>query len=381
VNKTHLVALGVGLIAISYGFGRYTYGLFVPEIREVLGIGPAAIGAVAGAGHLGYILSVLLCMRLIRAYSPRGLMLLGGGCAAGGLGLVGLAGSPFVLALGLFLASMSAGWIWTATPDAVRQLLPPEEEAGVLAWANAGTGVGVLLAAPIALLLLSWREAYLAYTGLSLAVTLWAGLVLPHLKPDADAPVIQLRLKWFVGPRSGPLLGNALLAGVVAAIYWTFAVDLIVVAGRDAPWVGRLVWFASGAAGVLGIPVAALIRRYGVRRVVPANAVLMALAMGLLAAFPTYLAAILLSAVLFGAGFIVITGLLAIWSVDVFEDRPSAGIGAALVLIAVGQVIGPVIAGLIAEVTGLIPVFYGAALVSLASMGFRPHRDEDLQVD
>lgn len=117
-----------------------------------------------------------------------------------------------------------------------------------------------------------------------------------------------------------------------------------------------------------------------IRRVIPVNALVLALALSLLAAAPTHLLPVLLSAVCFGVGFITITGLLTIWSVKVFEERPSAGLGSVLILIALGQVIGPVIAGLIAEHVGLMPVFYGGSVLALSSVVLRPRPNEDMQM-
>jgi len=379
VKTNHLIVLGTLLVALGYGIGRYTYGLFVPDIRESLNLSTSAIGLVASASHLGYITAILLCMQLIRFLSPRMLMMLGALSGAAGLLLIPFADSALVLALGLFTASMSAGWIWTATPDAVRQLLPENEHNHVLSWTNSGTGVGVLIAAPIAFLLPDWRVSYVAYGVFAIMLIVWAWRALPPMSADGTARSIPLRWGWFVCPRSAPLLGMAMVMGLVAAIYWTFAVDLIVVSGMDASWIGQFFWFVSGVAGVLGIAVAMLIRRYGIRHVIPLNAIVLAAALGLLAVAPTSLFAIVLSAIFFGAGFISITGLLTIWSIRIYARRPSAGLGAVLILIAAGQVIGPVIAGFLAEQSGLIPVFFGGALLALASMVLRPQPNDALR--
>jgi MFS family permease len=105
--------------------------------------------------------------------------------------------------------------------------------------------------------------------------------------------------------------------------------------------------------------------------------IVLALALGLPALAPTHLIAVMLSAACFGLGFITITGLLASWSVRVFAEQPSAGLGAVLILIAVGQVVGPVIAGVIAEGIGLIPIFAAGVIIALVSMALRPRPTDD----
>jgi predicted MFS family arabinose efflux permease len=320
-------------------------------------------------------------MWLIQRLSPRVLILIGGTCAAGGLLLIGLAGSGYVLAVAVFLASMSAGWIWTATPAAVRQLQPEDQQDRVLSWSNSGTGLGVLIAAPVLLLLAAWRDAYVAYALLALIVTGWAWVALPALSGASASYRIELDWRGFICMQSLPLLLMAIATGIVAAIYWTFAVDLIVASGLTAPWIRQAFWFVSGGAGIFGLIVSGAIQRYGIRRVLPVNMIVLALGLGLPAIAPSHIVPVMISAVFFGVGFIMITGLLAIWSVHIFAEKPSAGLGAVLILVAVGQVIGPAIAGLIAESVGLIPVFVGGVIIALVSMVLRPRPSDDVESD
>jgi hypothetical protein len=71
----------------------------------------------------------------------------------------------------------------------------------------------------------------------------------------------------------------------------------------------------------------------------------MAAAIALLAVAPGTLPLAYASAALFGSTYIALTGALLVWSVDVFREKPSAGLGAAFLLIAVGQLAGSPAAG------------------------------------
>jgi hypothetical protein len=44
------------------------------------------------------------------------------------------------------------------------------------------------------------------------------------------------------------------------------------------------------------------------------------------------------SAVLFGSTYIMLTGIILVWSVSVFREQPSAGLGAAFLIIALAVV-------------------------------------------
>lgn len=100
-----------------------------------------------------------------------------------------------------------------------------------------------------------------------------------------------------------------------------------------------------------------------------------ALSLVVLAAAPQDVVAALMSAMAFGATFILVTGLFGIWSVNIFNDRPSAGMGATFFLISAGQFIGPSISGLIAGRYGLTVAFNMAAATCLAGTLLAPRRD------
>jgi len=204
---------------------------------------------------------------------------------------------------------------------------------------------------------------------------------MPSLDSETGNRGIQLDWEWFVCPRSSRLLLMAAAVGLIGAIYWTFAVDLIVAAGLSADWVKVAFWFVSGAAGILGMIVGGAIRRYGLRIVIPVNMVVLALALGLPALIPTSLVIVMFSAACFGAGFVAATGMLSIWSVQVFSERPAAGLGAVLILMAVGQVVGPAIAGVIAEQVGLVPIFMAGVVIALLGIAMRPRPVNDLNTN
>src|SRR4028119_159917 len=79
-----------------------------------------------------------------------------------------------------------------------------------------------------------------------------------------------------------------------------------------------------------------------------------------------------LSATLFGSTYIMLTGIILVWSVTVFYERPSAGLGAAFLLIAVGQILGSLIAGVVAGAAGLPPTFWAFGGGGAATASLRP---------
>ena len=72
----------------------------------------------------------------------------------------------------------------------------------------------------------------------------------------------------------------------------------------------------------------------------------------------------------------MLTGIILVWSVSIFHERPSAGLGAAFLLIAVGQVLGAPVAGAVAGAVGLMVMFwiFAGVAVLTALIGPRVER-------
>jgi predicted MFS family arabinose efflux permease len=80
------------------------------------------------------------------------------------------------------------------------------------------------------------------------------------------------------------------------------------------------------------------------------------------------------SAALFGSTYIMLSGVVLVWSVTVFRERPSAGIGAGFLVISLGQVVGSPIAGTLTEATGFIASFFAFAAAAVLTALVRPHK-------
>jgi succinate-acetate transporter protein len=64
-----------------------------------------------------------------------------------------------------------------------------------------------------------------------------------------------------------------------------------------------------------------------------------------------------------------------VWTVSVFHERPSAGLGVAFLLIAVGQVFGALTAGALAGAAGLVVTFWAFAAIAVVAALIRPRVD------
>jgi predicted MFS family arabinose efflux permease len=190
----------------------------------------------------------------------------------------------------------------------------------------------------------------------------------------ADVP--RLSVRYLMGPGVVPLFVAATGVGFASAAYWTFSRDLVVRAGDLSVSGSTLFWTVIGVCGLAGGLAGDLVRRFGLATAFRASLLCMAAATGLLAAAPGALLWAYLSAGLFGSIYIMLTGIILVWSVSIFHERPSAGLGAAFLLIAVGQVLGAPVAGAVAGAVGLMVMFwiFAGVAVLTALIGPRVER-------
>ncbi|MFD9869449.1 MFS transporter [Streptomyces niveus] len=361
-----LVLAGISTIGVTFGFARYGYGLFLPELRGEFGLSVSLIGLIGSATYAGYLAALLMAGALVARFGPRPLVLAGGLSAAVGMGLVALARGPAPLITGLILAGTSAGWAWAPYSDAVDRMVPAGRREHVLGTVASGTAFAVVVAGPLALLThgRGWRYAWLAFALAALASTAYNAFVLPQ------GPGWRIRSGGRPVYRRGalPLLLTAVVYGLVGAVYWSFAVETITDAAGTGSATAPLFWSLMGAAGTAGALTGHAVARYGLRRVHTGLFSGIAAAVALLGVAPGSLPAVALSALLYGPCFMAGSGILAVWSYRVFPERPSAGFSVTVFFLGLGAIAGPALLGTYAELHGLRAAFLltaGAAALAL----------------
>lgn len=381
------MAPGLAMIAVTYGLARFAYGLFLPEMRETLDLSDATLGFIGAGSYAGYCLAVLGALVLTSRSGPR-LMAVAAGSAAV-VGMAAVAGAPtgWVLALGVLVAGSSSGLASPPMGEAVATAIPEGSQDRANALINSGTSVGVALSGPAALLAAEqWRAAWVTFALVGGAVVAWNALAMPR-KPVGDdrpegaegaarADVPGPSVRYLVGPGSTPLFAAAAGVGFASAAYWTFSRDLVVRFGDLSGTGSTVFWTVIGVSGLAGGLAGDLVRRFGLAGAFRASVLSMAAAIGLLAAAPGVQLWAYSSAALFGSAYIMLTGIILVWSVSVFRERPSAGLGAAFLLIAVGQVFGTVAAGALAGVAGLVVTFWAFAGVAVAAALIGPRAEQ-----
>lgn len=369
-----VVSSGVLIIGVTYGLARYGFGLFVPELRDSFELSTSAIGLLASGAYATYLIATALIAWATARVGLRRPVLAAGALAAGGMLLIALAEGTVVLAAGVLIAGASSGVAYPPFAEAVKRLLPEVQQPTAVAVINSGTSYGVLISGPLALAAGDeWRLAWMLFAALAVGATVWSAIFLPRTREETRAPE-RPRLRRpptaLVSRRTAALFVAALGIGCGTSVYWTFAVDLVVRDGSLPSNAGRMLVVLIGIAGIAGGLTGEAVRRVGASATFVASTGALAASLLLLAASPSALALVAVSGTLFGATYFASTACLGMWSLRLFSDRPAVGFGATYFLISVGQLVGPLPAGLLAESFGLKSAFYVGAALTLATLLF-----------
>jgi predicted MFS family arabinose efflux permease len=381
-----LVAPGLALIAVTYGLARFAYGLYLPELREAFDLSPSLLGLIGAGSYLGYCVAVVVALVYTSRTGPRLMAVVAGAVAVAGMAVVASSPVAWVLALGILVAGSSTGLASPPMGEAVARSVRHSLQDRANALINCGTSVGVALSGPAALLLSGqWRLAWAAFALVGLAVLAWNAAVMPRNGVEDEGESggsdevgaeagdglgrTRLSFSYLIGargrPRSLPLFAAAFGVGFASAVYWTFSRDVVVQAGGLGQTGSTLFWTVIGISGLAGGAAGDLVGRFGLTPVLRGGLISMAASMVLLALASGVLPLAYTSAALFGSTYIMLSGVVLVWSVSVFRERPAAGLGAGFLLIAVGQVIGSPVAGALAGTTSPATAFFTFAVAAV----------------
>lgn len=168
----------VGLLAagaaMALAFGRFSYSVLLPAIRDDLGIsntlagslGTVNVGAyLAGAIVAGFATSRIRLLKIMRV---------GFGFSLSGLALASVASGPWTLGISLLLTGVGGAFIWIPTPVIAADTVKPEHRRMAVALMSSGIGIGIVFTGQLSGFIrstlgdTSWRVVYQIEAGLGL---------------------------------------------------------------------------------------------------------------------------------------------------------------------------------------------------------------------
>lgn len=345
-----LGVVGFSLIAVCYGFARFAFGLFLPEIDADLSLGSTLAGVISGGSFLGYCFAIVGSAYLTERIGARAVAI--GAAVVATIGMAGIAMAPnaFWLAGAVLLAGSSTGLASPPMAAAVAAAVRPDRQDKTNTVINAGTSAGVAISGPVALAIGGqWRLAFAAFAAAALILVFTAAKTIPAARGGSGAA------SGVIPPITGDvarLIMAAFLMGAASTALWSFGGQL---ATLRLDWgtsgIGAL-WVAIGAAGIAGAWAGALVARFGIDRV--HWAFLATMALGILAVGSGFATpgTTILGGALFGAAYVMLTGVYLVWGVTALSNRPATGLMVGFLTIAIGQTAGAPVFGFLLDRLG-----------------------------
>jgi len=353
-----ILALG-GLVALAaaVGIGRFVYTPILPLMVEDLGMSKGTAGLLASANFVGYLAGALLAATPTMPGSRRNWLLLALIVSSLTTGAMTFASSTVAFLTLRFTGGLASAFVLVLASALVLDRLGAAGRPGLAAVHFAGVGVGMALSAVLVSGLAAWgggwRSRWLA-SGLTsvLAVGIVAGLIADRVEP-AMATTSRPRQ---ANPRLAALVVAYGLFGFGYIITATFLVA-IVRGSAQVRALEPLIWLVVG---LTAVPSVALWTWVGVKIGIARG---FAFACGIeavgVAASVLWLkpVGILFAAALLGGTFMGITALGLIRARHLSSGDRRRTLAVMTAAFGLGQIVGPVFAGVISDVTGtfLVP--------------------------
>jgi predicted MFS family arabinose efflux permease len=357
-------------IAVVNGFGRFAYALLLPVMREDLAWDYALSGWLNTANSVGYGLGALAGMLLVSRFRPAVLFVAGLAITVATLLLCGFTRDLWTMMTWRFASGIGSAWVFACGGAlvAAHYQRDPAQSAAAIAIYYAGGGLGIALSGVALYPVLghdwSWPTGWIVLGLAGLAFSLWPAKLALDIGGQTSAPTAQqIRLGGYA-----PIMLAYFLFGVGYIVYMTFVMAWL----REMPLgtaTATLVWLVLG----LAVMASGYIWRGVMARWWPAHTFAAACACTAagtaLPLLSNSLAGLLASAVLVGGSFFMVPGaMMALARSTMPPAHWAKAMNLFTFVFAIGQGVGPVAAGWIADTAGLnTAMAAGAATLLLAT--------------
>lgn len=372
-EHTRPIALALGgaiALASAMGIGRFAYTPILPEMVAALNLTASKAGLIASANFAGYLIGALVAAASFFAPRRRGWMLGALLVSALTTGAMAATSSLFMFVLLRFLGGFASAFALVFTSSLVLDRLSAAGRGHLVGHQFAGVGAGIaisaILVAQLAAQHVAWQWQWIATAVLSLLAVFAVAALIPARR---DGGAVHANGNGGIGSPLAALIVAYGLFGFGYVITATFLVQLVRTSAAIAP-LEPVIWVIVGLAGIPSVAFwAAMGRRIGVGHGY-ALACLVEAAGVLSSVLWNAPAGAILAAILLGGTFIGITVLGLVGARRLAVGAASRIIGLMTASFGLGQIIGPIFAGWVHDLTGtfLLPSVAAAAALVLAAL-------------
>lgn len=345
---------GAAAMAGVMGFGRFVYTPILPGMIAGIPLSAADAGTIAAGNFAGYLLGAIVSAYGWAAGRERMVALAGLLASAVLLAAMGLTTSVTAFTIIRFLAGAASALAMLFTTSIVMMHAAGRPTIGMLHFGGVGAGIALSSLLVLGINAMAgdaahgWQLDWLASSAVVFAIFVFVLFYLP--KPQGDGkngaePPLVWRL---------PLMLTAISYGLYGFGYVITATFLVAIArmGNAGPMVEFLVWFVAGCTAAVSLfawnPV---VRRLGLGTTY--LAAMIVLLAGVVASVELPVTSgTLVGGFMLGATFMVITAFGMQLGRRLSPQSPRRAIAVLTAAFGVGQIIGPLVAGFVAERTG-----------------------------
>ncbi|MEK3729541.1 MULTISPECIES: MFS transporter [Lysinibacillus] len=357
------VLTGMLLIVTTTGFARMAYGIILPFMQEGLSLTTSQSGYLGTMLFLGYLLTVGLSGVLTIRIGAKNVLLVGGVCVV--LGLMGLVfvTSFWEAAITLFFAGAGSALVYTPLLSIAISLYPKKRGA-VMGLLMSGAGIGMLLSGLLVPFMLQqfptlgWRGAWLVFAILTLIVMLLAFWTIKQPNPVKKDTIQEKTTAWR-NKQLYIIAGIYFAVGLVYLIPNLYQTSYMKSLGLSNGLAGSI-YAIAGIVSIGGAPFWGMLAdKMGVKKALTA-ALLLSVVGDLLPIVFENIGGFILSSIIWGSS---LGGVLVLIQMKASQQVPppyiASAIGFISIFYAVGQMMGPGLAGWLIEHVGGFPVAYG----------------------
>ena len=368
-SNVSLVRLAVGglvAMAVAMGLGRFVYTPLLPDLMLGLGLNPADAGLIASANYVGYLLGAVLAAYGWAAGIERLVFMVGLIATTLLLAAVPFADGVLAASIIRFAAGIASAFAMIFVTTIIFSHFDAAGRHDLQAVHFSGVGIGMIISALLLLVLLRldtpWQTGWYASAALALLGTLVAAALVRAEPVRSANGKKEPPLAW-----SRPLVLLSLAYGLFGIGYIVTATFLVAIVRGDAgqsPLEGW-VWMATGVAATVSLFIwAPFRRRFGLFAAFSVCCVVEAVgvAVSVLAPLPF---GPFVGGALLGATFVVITAYGLQAGRLLAGQSPRRALAIMTACFGTGQIIGPIVAGYLAEISG---DFTSGSLVAAAAL-------------
>ncbi|PAK37116.1 YbfB/YjiJ family MFS transporter [Peribacillus simplex] len=367
-KQTYLFLIGgIFSLIIAMGIGRFAYTPILPLMQKDLSLSNTTAGYIASSNYAGYLLGAILAgatqFKKYRTNLLRVSLIISILTTA----LMGLTYSNLLWNLLRFLSGFASAFVLVLASGIVLDKLAAIRKTSWSGLFYGGVGLGILLSSlliPSLNHLFRWEGTWIGLAVVSgiLAIFVWIWLDDPpnvvKKKNKQDMIVKVPPAKWLIW-----LIIAYGLEGLGYIVTGTFIVSI---AEKTSYFHNgaTLVWMMVGLAAIPSCLIWSLLaKKWGFIKSLVLAMVLQSLGIAM-PAFWMSKTSFVISALLFGATFMGITTLATTLGREMSPSNSSRAIGILSAIYAIGQLIGPTLAGVLSSFThDFNSVFIGAACI------------------